>query len=108
MNNVTDISMIRLVEQGKKDPNRITDSLIAAGYHKVFTPDELVIATVAATEVFAELELPDHLKITTVKDVSDFVLNEIVDGCLQAEGYTAGKLVAEVIKAGFTQGAPHE
>jgi len=108
MNNVADISMIRLVEQGKKEPNRITDGLIAAGYHKVFTPDELVIATVAAMEVFAELELPDHLKITTAKDISDFVLNEIVDRCLHAEGYTAGKLVAEVIKAGFTQGAAHE
>lgn len=105
MNNVTDISMIRLVEQGKKDPNEITDSLIAAGYQKEFTPSQLAIATAAVTEAFSHLDLPSPLEATTPKDISDFVLNAIVDDALQDDDYTPAKLIFQIIKAGFKKGA---
>ena len=107
MSKVIDISLIRLVEQGKKDPNEITDSLIAAGYEREFTPEQLAIATQAVKEAFSQLDLPSHLMATTTKDISDFVLNAIVDSALQDSNYAPTKLVTQIIASGFKKGVTH-
>ncbi|HBQ7825088.1 MAG: hypothetical protein E7D73_23150 [Klebsiella sp.] len=108
MSCVIDMSLPRLIEQGKGDPGEITDLLLAGGYSRAFTLAEMVRATTEVCRTWRSLELPYGQEPETPEQVMGCYLNQIVDEAMQKTDSTSASVAAAVIAAGFAKVANHE
>ena len=106
--NVTDMAIHRLIQQGKRDPGDITDLLLADGYARTFTPEEMVKATADCQENWRDLGLPSGGEPETSEQVIGCYLNDIVDEALSQPGATSASIATAVTAAGFRKGDGNE